>query len=157
MAAVYTFPSYGLMQRDVRSSNILISPSRVAIIDFGEAILREEGVSDDEWNAQVRTEDEDEAVRFILNNRHIRDRTPFDNRYTDFTGTIRQYSEEWKRRWYNKVSEAEGKHPDDLEWFVKDDVAIWLDTRPLPSQCFLVPRPGSPESHAPRLEFSLRS
>lgn len=68
------------MHRDVRSPNILISPSRIATIDFGEAILRKEGVSDDEWNAQVRTEDEVEAVRIILNNRHIRGRTPFDIR-----------------------------------------------------------------------------
>ena len=160
MAAVYTFPSCGLMHHDVRWHNILISPNRIAIIDFGEAILRKEGVSDDEWNEQVRAEDEVEALRILLNDEHIRDRTPYDSRYTGTESSIRRsrrslkmkigrQSEEWKRRWYNRVPEAESNHPEESEWFIKEDVAIWLDSRPPPPQRFLVPRPGSPGSLAP--------
>ncbi|KAF8512748.1 hypothetical protein BU17DRAFT_95979 [Hysterangium stoloniferum] len=39
MAAVYSFSSHGVIHNDMRSGNILISPMRIVLIDFGEAIL----------------------------------------------------------------------------------------------------------------------
>lgn len=164
MAAIYTFPSYGVLHRDIRSQNILISPARIVIIDFGQALLRKEGLSDDKWKKRIKYEDEVEALRLILNNRHIRDHSPFDSRQRvpetscgGFNATVRQFSEEWKRRWYHKVPLAEDGRMKGLEWTAKDNVIAWLDSRPPPPQCFLIPRPGSPDSHAPKLEFALHS
>src|ERR1700733_2916249 len=54
MAAVFTFPAYGVLHRDIRSPNILISPpSRISIIDFGHAKIR---TSDEEWKQEVQEE-----------------------------------------------------------------------------------------------------
>lgn len=51
MAAVSTFPSHGVTHADIRSENILLSsPNRIVLIDFGHAILRGIGVTDEKWN-----------------------------------------------------------------------------------------------------------
>lgn len=153
MAAVSSFPSYGVLHRDIRSPNILISPARIVILDFGEALLRRADLSDHHWGIRIKYEDEVEGLRQILNNRQIRDHTPFDSRADGgggFTATVQNFSEEWKRRWYRPQAENGC-----VRWFVKDDVAAWLDSRPPPPKCFLIPRPGSPDSHAPKLEFAL--
>ncbi|KAF8512743.1 hypothetical protein BU17DRAFT_53861, partial [Hysterangium stoloniferum] len=49
MAAVYSFSSHGVIHHDVRSGNILISPMRIVLIDFGEAILRGDNEDDQQW------------------------------------------------------------------------------------------------------------
>lgn len=139
MAAVSTFPSYGVVHHDIRPHNILISPTRIALIDFGEATLRNEGMSDNEWDAVVQCELEVQELRLVLNNGRIRDSTPADSRFTGtdrflrsaslgFSARVRQYSEKWRRRWYNKVLQPEGIIG--LEWSVKDEVATWLDSPP---------------------------
>ena len=56
MAAVYTFPEYEVLHRDIRSHNILISPTRISLIDFGEASIRKAEASDEEWKTEVREE-----------------------------------------------------------------------------------------------------
>jgi len=79
MAAVFTFPAYGVLHHDIRSPNILISPSsRISMIDFGHAKIRKAGVSDGEWKEEVQEEQEIAALRFLLNKRRVRDRSPFD-------------------------------------------------------------------------------
>lgn len=82
MAAVYTFPAYGVLHSDIRSHNILLSPPhRIVIIDFGHATLRNQTVTEEEWKAKVEDTDEVEALRWILHHRHVRDHSPFDLRW----------------------------------------------------------------------------
>ena len=59
------------------TGNILISPNRIVLIDFGQAILRGDIVEDDDWAEKVEMQDEVEALRRILHRREIRDRTPY--------------------------------------------------------------------------------
>jgi len=163
VAAVYTFPEYGVLHCDIRSHNILISPTRISLIDFGEANVRKAETTDEEWKTEVR-EEEVVGLRILLTHRRIRDRTPVDTRHrcpeekipwhTMVSNTVvRQYSPEWRKRWYNEVPQPSVKCRNrEVElslWILKDDVATWLDSRPPPPQCFLTPRPGSPESPVP--------
>ena len=162
MAAVHTFPTYGVLHRDIRSPNILISsPTRIVIIDFGHAAIRREDASDDEWNERIKTQDEVHALRLILHHRQIRAMTPVNSRYWSpgylSPNDLRKYSEEWKRRWYDEMPPiARATGPPWLEeaWRLKDDIGTWLNSRPPPPQCFLMPRPGTPESHVPNWERS---
>lgn len=158
MAAVHQFPAYGVLHADIRSANIVISsPTRIVVLDFGHAILRTADINDEDWEERVERREETVAIGFILQKRHIRDMSPLDNRGTElqscFNGCIGQYSNDWIERWYHDVHLTE---PIDesipiqerLHWRLRDEVAGWFDSRlPAPLH-YLVPRPGSPESHA---------
>jgi hypothetical protein len=81
MAAVYTFPTYSVIHRNVQEPNILLrSPARAALLDLGQALLRQAGMSDEEWAEEVEAVDDINRLRYILNGRRIRDKTPFDSR-----------------------------------------------------------------------------
>ena len=165
MAAVFTFPAYGVLHRDIRSPNILISPpSRISIIDFGHAKIR---TSDEEWKQEVQEEQEIAALRFLLNKRCVRDRSPFDTRYRGpqhrirffnnlFHANVAKYPAEWRRRWYNEVPQTVGANQEGISlWLLREEVAAWLDARPPPPQGFLTSRPGSPTCHASSVGFVL--
>jgi serine/threonine protein kinase len=77
MAIVHAFSGYGVIHDDIRGDNILISPTRAVIIDFGQAILRKANTDDRAWAEQVEEEDEVDALRCVLHHRKIRDCTPF--------------------------------------------------------------------------------
>ena len=77
MAAVYSFSLHGVIHNDMRSDNILISPNRIVLIDFGQAILRGETEDDEHWAKKVELEEEVEALRRILDHREIRDCTSY--------------------------------------------------------------------------------
>lgn len=182
MTAVHTFPWYGVLHHDIRSGNILISrqPSgstRMILIDFGHSVLRPPTVTDKQWARMIDNEGELEELRWILNNQGIRDRTPNHFRWrssSDASPSLttikvcnmelrqRMYPTRWKLRWFNKgPGDSEAEKPDIVnvlpEWLLKDDIAAWLDSRPPPPHCFLIPRPGSPPSHAPHIDFPLPS
>lgn len=174
MASVALFPTYGVLHQDIREGNILISPTRIVILDFGNAVLKKPFMSDEQWRQRVEFESEVDTARFILNHGRIRNMTPICSplvsadgrplppfRIIFFNDTVRQFSKEWARRWYHEAPQAEVEkgtkdHPI-LEWIIKDDVRAWLKSLPPPPHRFLVPRPGSPESHVPKLAFPLPS
>lgn len=184
MAAVHTFPAYGVLHTDIRSHNILISPPhlsgsphRIVIIDFGHAKIRNQATTDEEWEAKVEDADEVEALRWILHLRHIRDHTPFDLRqpgelqpyeppnrthveYNNFLLCQSSITQRWRLRWYDPgPGGGDGEilgHENPLpKWVLKDEVVEWLDSRQPPPQGLLLPRPGSPESHRPLIDFPL--
>jgi hypothetical protein len=75
MAAVSTSPSYGVVHvhQDMRSHNIPISPTRIALLDFGEATLGNEGMRDDEWDAIVQNAVEVQGLRLATAHQSIAD------------------------------------------------------------------------------------
>jgi serine/threonine protein kinase len=72
VAAAYSFSSHGVIHNDMRSDNILISPNRIVLIDFGQAILRGDAEDDEHWVEKVGSESEVEGLRQILHHREIR-------------------------------------------------------------------------------------
>lgn len=45
--------SFGVVHQDPNPGNYLFSPTRAVIIDFGKALFREEGESDEDWEEVV--------------------------------------------------------------------------------------------------------
>lgn len=76
LAAVASFPAYGVLHQDIREGNILISPTRIVILDFGNAVLRKPFMSDEQWRQRVEFHSEVEIARMLLRNGRIRDMTP---------------------------------------------------------------------------------
>ncbi|KAF8804123.1 hypothetical protein BYT27DRAFT_6709699 [Phlegmacium glaucopus] len=156
MAAAYSFSSRGVIHNDVRSDNILISPKRIVLIDFGQAILRGDSEDAEQWAGQVDMEDEVEGLRRILHNRRIRDSSPYipmkDDGYgfSLFNHNMSLQRESWRNRWYDQVStlpknsDDDGKSEQPPWWTLKKEVQEWLDSRPYPPESFKVPRLGSP-------------
>jgi serine/threonine protein kinase len=157
MAAVYSFSLHGVIHNDMRSDNILISPDRIVLIDFGQAILRGDIEDDEHWAEKVELEEEVEALRRILHRREIRDCTPYIpaklfRGFYHFNHTVSIQRESWRKRWYDKVvgsvpeifdDEDESEQP--AWWTLKKEVQAWLTSRPHPPESFKVPRPGSPD------------
>jgi serine/threonine protein kinase len=155
MAAVYSFASHGVIHNDMRSDNILISPKRIVLIDFGQAILRDDNQCDEEWVEQVDMEEEVEALRRILHQREIRDCTPYIptkgyRGFFHFNHNVSLQRESWRKRWYDQIGtipdngDDDGKSEQPAFWTLKKEVQVWLDSRPNPPESFKVPRPGSP-------------
>ena len=155
MAAVYSFSLHGVIHNDMRSDNILISPNRIVVIDFGQAILRGETEDDEHWAKKVELEEEVEALRRILDHREIRDCTPYIpaksfRGFYHFNYAVSIQRESWRKRWYEKVGSVPEIFDDEDEseqpawWTLKKEVQAWLISRPHPPESFKVPRPGSP-------------
>ena len=156
MIAVHSFSSYGVIHNDMRSDNILISPNRTVLIDFGQAILRDDTEDDEHWAEKVEEEEEVEALRRILHHREIRDCTPFIptksyRGFFHFNYNVSLQRESWRKRWYDQVGSVpeNGDDKDESEqpawWTLKKEVQVWLNSRPHPPECFKVPRTGSPQ------------
>lgn len=154
MAAVSTFPAYGVMHRDIRFHNILIaSPTRIVIIDFGQATIRPADSSDEEWEDDVKFEEELGALQHFLDLRKVRARSPFDSRRAErslqnhvvVNRNLSMFSDEWVRRWYDEVPPSDSAEDDGLKehdrerWCLKREVGRWLDSRPPPPDCYLLP------------------
>jgi serine/threonine protein kinase len=155
---------YGVLHGDIRSGNILISPVRSVLIDFGHAVLRELNATEEEWEEQVDRNDEVEALRRILNRRGLRDSSPVEPEpyynprrqgFFEFNERVEKYeTEQWRRRWYNQVH-LKPEVPEEsvvkdgpivpARWELKADVQEWLKSRPSPPECFTLSRPGSPD------------
>lgn len=148
--------SHGVIHGDIRLENILVTPTRAYLIDFGHATLRPESASDAEWKEEVDNEDDEGAVRQLLRRYRVRDVSPllpYDNGYIGrFNKDVQQYFEErWRRRWYDDMSSNpdspsqpnfEGK--DAVQrWVLKPEVQAWLDARPPAPERYRLPRPGS--------------
>jgi len=155
MAAVYSFSSYGVIHSDMRSDNILISPKRIVLIDFGQAILRGDNEDDGRWAERVDMEDEVEGLHRILHQREIRDCTPYIpvkgfRGFFHFNHNVSLQRESWRKRWYDQIGAVPENGDDDGEseqppwWTLKPEVQAWLDARPHPPESFKVARPGSP-------------
>ncbi|KAG6326453.1 hypothetical protein ID866_12636 [Astraeus odoratus] len=67
---VASFADFGVLHYDVNQNNIMFTPSeapqRAVIIDFGSAVLRPEGMSDEVWKDTVETASELWALRWSL-------------------------------------------------------------------------------------------
>lgn len=160
MTTVYLLPSYGVIHADMRSNNILITPTRAVLIDFGQAIIRQADMDDEAWAERVGDEDEVEALHRILHSREVRDRTPYSPARGPYGGfhfnrNIERERESWRRRWYTEVSPMtyaaagtpSSKHDrmdEPAKWKMKESVRTWLDTRPALPGAFMILRPGSP-------------
>ena len=155
MAAVYSFSSHGVIHNDMRSDNILISPNRVVLIDFGQAILRGDTEDDEHWAERVGEEEEVEGLRRILHHREIRDCTPYVptkwyRGFFHFNHNVSLQRESWRKRWYDQVGimpendDDKDKSEQPACWTLKKEVQAWLNSRPHPPESFAVPRPGSP-------------
>jgi hypothetical protein len=160
MAAVYMLPSYGVIHADMRSDNVLITPTRAVLIDFGQSIVHQAGMDDNAWGKQVEAEDEVEALRRILHTRQLRDRSPYSPAGGPYGGfhfsrSIGRERESWRRRWYTEVlpiayaaaggsSNERDQENVPARWEMKGNVRGWLDSRPSPPEAFMVLRPGSP-------------
>jgi len=152
MALAASMPHAGVLHGDVRSANIMVTPdfSRIVLIDFGHAVLREKGQSDEGWWECVMDEDQPGATACILHDRNIRVRTP--PRPTkgvsleeDEYHTRQSMPRELMRRWFQPLSDRGG-----MPMF-KDGVEIWLRARPWRSErayydpaLMEQPRPHSP-------------
>jgi hypothetical protein len=53
----------------MRSDNILMTPTRAVVIDFGQAIIRQNDMDNNAWTERVMDEDEVEALRRMLHGR----------------------------------------------------------------------------------------
>ena len=155
MAAVYSFSSHGVIHNDMRSDNILVSPNRIVLIDFGQAILRGDTEDEEHWAERVNEEEEVEGLRRILHHREIRDCTPYIptkwyRGFFHFNRNVSLQRESWRKRWYDQVGTIPEKGDDKDEseepacWTLKKEVQAWLNSRPCPPESFKVPRPGSP-------------
>ena len=156
MATVYSFSSHGVIHNDMRSDNILISPNRIVLIDFGQTILRGDTEDDEQWAERVNEEEEVEGLRRILHHLEIRDCTPYIpakwyRGYFHFNHNVSLQRESWRKRWYDQVGSVPEKSEDDKDeseqpafWTLKKEVQAWLNSRPHPPESFKVPRPGSP-------------
>lgn len=164
MAADSTFPAYGVMHGDIRSHNILIaSPTRIVIIDFGQATIRPADSSDEEWEDDVKFEGELGALQHFLDLRKVRAQSPFNSRRVErspqnhavVNQNLSLFSDKWVTHWYDEVPPSSSAEDDGLKehdrehWRLKREVGRWLDSRPPPPDCYLLPRPGSPEDHVP--------
>lgn len=157
MAAVSTFPAHGVLHCDIRAQNILITSSkRIVLIDFGHATLRKAADSDEDWNGDFEYEEEMSSLQHVLNHRRLRARTPFDLRLHQVRSchwannhNVSLYPKEAVERWFDEVPQGGEKVANRERWRLKPEVAVWLDTRGPPPQCYFIPRPGSPESHTP--------
>ncbi|KAG6333041.1 hypothetical protein ID866_6049 [Astraeus odoratus] len=67
---VASFADFGVLHYDVNQNNIMFTPSeapqRAVIIDFGGAVLRPEGMSDEVWKDAVESASELWALRWSL-------------------------------------------------------------------------------------------
>ena len=157
MAVVHRFPSYGVIHADMRSDNILMTPTRAVVIDFGQAIIRKTDMDDDTWTERVTDEDEVEALRRILHGRGVRDRTPYyppsgPGSGVRFNRNMEREGESWRKRWYNEMPlkahvSVSGQHErknEPVKWELKGNVQTWLNSRPAPPEAFTIARPGSP-------------
>jgi serine/threonine protein kinase len=155
MAAVYSLSLHGVIHNDMRSGNILISPNRIVLIDFGPAILRGDIEDHEHWAKKVELEEEVEALRRILHHHEIRNCTPYIpaklfRGFYHFNYTVSIQRESWRKRWYDKVGSVPEIFDDEDEdeqpawWTLKKEVQAWLTSRSHPPESFKVPRPGSP-------------
>lgn len=162
MATVSTFPAHGVLHADIRSHNILLClPERIVLIDFGNAILKGVDIPDEEWEEEIKEEDEMGALQYVFDKRRFRERSPFDSRpavvfseHQVTNNNVGRYSKEWAYRWYDEVPQTEDETEDEdnrERWRLKPEVAAWIDSRGDPPQCYTIPRPGSPASHIPKL------
>jgi serine/threonine protein kinase len=154
MAAVYSFSLHGVINNDVRSGNILISPNRIVLIDFGQAILTGDIEDDEHWaekqwkrKRMLRLS----AGYWIVAKYATALPTSFIRGFY-FNDAVSKQRESWRKRWYDKVEpvpelfddEDESKQPQAAWWTLKKEVQTWLTSRPHPPESFKVPRPGSP-------------
>src|SRR5258708_1279684 len=69
---IITYTSFGVIHNDPRPANIMFSPmspfapTRAVLVDFGEAIIRDAGESDEEWKESVMFVDDWFAVTGFL-------------------------------------------------------------------------------------------
>lgn len=134
MALVHEIPKY---HGDVRSGNLILTPTRLILIDFGHAQFIRGGMSEDEWRQEG---DEVEALRLILNRRGLRDRTPrlssseWDERfgYYYFNYECKWQSKAWRTRFLNQLLPYEEVDEEKKEGSAikgaterKDTPAIW--------------------------------
>ena len=97
---------------DLRLANFIVStaqsPLRVVIIDFSVSRIRDKNEGDEEWEEEVRSEDELNGMRLILHQQRFRDRTPptptegFAG-YMHFNRVIERERPEWRSRHYEPV------------------------------------------------------
>ena len=101
--------SLGVVHGDVRLANIMVrNDGCVFLLDFALAMFRKDR-SEDEWNKFVTLEEELFLIKFYLDEKKLRDRTPpepySDGRqgYTSYNLFVYRARESWRNRYYDRV------------------------------------------------------
>ncbi|KAF8346293.1 hypothetical protein F5887DRAFT_1182194 [Amanita rubescens] len=86
----------------------------LAVIDFALSRIRDEDETDEEWQEEVRLEDELHGMRLILHRNRFRDRTPQSPAegfagYMNFNRIIEKERPDWRSRHYEPIF-REGGH-----------------------------------------------
>jgi len=108
---------HNVIHFDLRLANFIVSitrPLRVAVIDFALSRIRDEDETDEEWQEEVRLEDELHGMRLILHRNRFRDRTPQPPAegfagYMNFNRIIEKERPDWRSRHYEPIF-REGGH-----------------------------------------------
>ncbi|KAF8312111.1 hypothetical protein DL93DRAFT_2156867 [Clavulina sp. PMI_390] len=149
MAAVSTFTTYGVVHRDIRRANIIVNLSgfRIILFDFGNALVREQGETDEEWEEAIEWTDDMGRLRHVLHNwwseesqafdprMRVRPETPMDIRQAIAVGDIAQanrvplrYEDELRERWFSPVTEWSEPTVDVRD--SKEATSVSLDSSP---------------------------
>jgi hypothetical protein len=114
---IHRLRDHNVTHFDLRLANFIVSiarPLRVVIIDFAMSRIRDKDETDEEWEEEVRMEDEIHGMRLILHRHRFRDRTPpppvegFAG-YFHFNRMIERERPDWRSRHYEPVV-REGGH-----------------------------------------------
>jgi len=153
---VHAIGVYGVMHNDLHADNIIFfpakpeTPSKVCVIDFGHAGLREDE-SDIDREECVYVQGDETRVRRHLSDLGVRDPDPQRPEIFPNPPVWNRWAEGKGRRWCESAGEQwdgpEGvKLIEPIRWKLRDEVTAWLDAR---DAGLLVgaapPRPGSPD------------
>jgi hypothetical protein len=108
---VHHLRDFNVIHFDVRLADFIVSiarPLRVVIIDFAMSRIRDQDETDEEWEEEVRMEDEIDGMRLIMHRHWFRDRTPpppiegFAG-YMHFNMMIERERPDWRSKHYEPV------------------------------------------------------
>ena len=102
---------FGVIHNDIRLANIMVNNiGRICLIDFAFALFRATGVSDEDWDKCVDEQGEVSEVKFLLDKKGLRDRTPpmpYLNKfgsYLSYNISTANARESWRLKYYEPAN-----------------------------------------------------
>ena len=119
---------HGVLHGDIRLQNFIVrNDGRVFVFDFGLAMLREEGVSDEKWKEAVTAMQEESIVKILLDETELRDKTPREpfatpsHGYHTFNRQVESSRTSWVHKYYESINESHG-----FEYRINDNGAKYM-------------------------------
>lgn len=160
--------TYGVVHNDIGFHNLIVTPTRIVVIDFGEARVRkktgtEDGSTDEAEDCRWEERSGIDILGILssLDRKGLRDRSPtaprvdIDGGYHGFNQCVRQREDRpgWKGQWFDvlRPEPAVGEEDPGVEkmYELKEEVRVWMEKRGVrserPPEAYLLPRPGSPD------------